>query len=136
AVEARRELEVGGMVEGLAAQAQELGGIRVLVRAVELGQREDVKYLVEKLGGQVWKDSFLVFLAGNVDGKAVLVGKLSKEALDAGLKAADLVREAAKICEGGGGGRPDFAEAGGKDGSKNSAAAEKVLELVSAVLGS
>ncbi|MEZ5338254.1 MAG: alanine--tRNA ligase [bacterium] len=136
AVEARRELEVGGMVEGLAAQAQELKGLRVLVRAVELGQREDVKYLVEKLGGQVWKDSFLVFLAANVDGKAVLVGKLSKEALDSGLKAADLVREAAKICQGGGGGRPDFAEAGGKDGSMNSAAAAKVMELVNAVLGS
>ncbi|MCB1217507.1 alanine--tRNA ligase [bacterium] len=136
AVEARRELEVGGMVEGLAAQAQELKGLRVLVRAVELGQREDVKYLVEKLGGQVWKDSYLVFLAANVDGKAVLVGKLSKEALDSGLKASELIREAAKICQGGGGGRPDFAEAGGKDGSMNSAAAEKVMELVNAVLGS
>ena len=136
AVEARRELEVGGMVEGLAAQAQEIKGLRVLVRPVELGQREDVKYLVEKLGGQVWKDNYLVFLAGNVDGKAVLVGKLSKEALEMGLKAADLVREAAKICQGGGGGRPDFAEAGGKDGSMNSAAAEKVMELVNAALGS
>lgn len=134
AVEARRELEVGSMVEDLAQQAQSIGGLQVLVRAVSMGQREDVKYLVERFAGQLWKDSYVVFVAANVDGKAVLVGKLSPEALARGLKAADLVREAARICQGGGGGRPDFAEAGGKDGSMNGEAAARVMELIKSVL--
>ncbi len=134
AVEARRELEVGGMVEELAQQAEELGGLHVLVQAVELGQREDVKFLVERLAGQHWKDSYVVFLAGNVEGKAVLVCKLSPEALATGLKASELIREAAKLCKGGGGGRPEFAEAGGKDGSMNTESAAKVREMIEATL--
>jgi alanyl-tRNA synthetase len=134
AVEARRELEVGGMVEELVLLAEELGGMKILVQAVTMAQREDVKYLVERFAGQLWKDSYIVFLAASVDGKAVLVGKISPEAIARGLKAADLVREAAKICQGGGGGRPDFAEAGGKDGSMNGSAAARVLEIIKSAL--
>ena len=46
-----------------------------------------------------------------------------------GLKAGNLVKEAAKLIQGGGGGQPHFATAGGKNTDGLSAAVEKVLEL-------
>lgn len=126
AVEARRELALAGLMEPLQAQAQELGGLHVLAVAVELAERGDVKYLVERFAGGLWKDHFAVFIAANVDGKAALSCKVSPEAVARGVKASELIALAAKICGGGGGGRPEFAEAGGKDGAKCAEAAAAV----------
>ena len=53
-----------------------------------------------------------------IDGKVALTAAVSKELIERGLKASDCVRAAAKIVGGGGGGRPDLAEAGGKDPTK------------------
>ena len=59
-----------------------------------------------------------VLLAAVQGQKVLLVGGLSKELVDQGLKAGDWVGAAAKVMGGGGGGRPDMAQAGGKDPSK------------------
>ena len=105
-----------------------------LIARVELPERGDVKYLVERFAGQLWNDSYVVFIAAQVDGKAALCCKASPEAVARGVKASELIALGAKICQGGGGGRPDFAEAGGKDGSKCGEAAEaaaaKITELL------
>lgn len=106
----------------------------MLAVAVQLGDRGDVKYLGERFAGGLWKDSFAVFIAANVDGKAALFAKVSPEAIAQGIKAVDLIKLAASICGGGGGGRDDFAEAGGKDGSKVGEAAEAVRQNVSGLL--
>ena len=128
AVEARRELAVSGMVDGLTAQMVEQGGLKTLCVAVELPERADVKYLVERFAGGLWPDNYAVFVAARVEGKAALACKLSPEAVVRGLKATELVNVGAKLCQGGGGGRPEFAEAGGKDGSnvEDAAAAVRV----------
>ena len=57
----------------------------------------------------------VVFIADEVNGKAVFVCASSKAAIARGLKAGNLVKEAAKKCGGNGGGRPDMAQAGGRD---------------------
>ena len=61
--------------------------------------------------------SGVVVLASENDGKVALVVSVTKD-LTARVKAGSLVKELAPIVGGGGGGRPDFAEAGGKDPSK------------------
>jgi len=134
AVEARREAAIGGMIDELKAQAVELGGIQVLVAAVELAERGDVKYLVERFAGGLWKDHFAVFIAANVGGKAALCSKVSPEAQEKGVKADALIKEGAALCKGGGGGRPDFAEAGGREGANAPEAAAKVTESVKEIL--
>jgi alanyl-tRNA synthetase len=63
-----------------------------------------------------------VLLASVAGEKVLLVGGLSKSLVDQGLKAGDWVGAAAKAVGGGGGGRPDMAQAGGKDPSKLPAA--------------
>ena len=59
-----------------------------------------------------------VLLATVQSEKVLLVGGLSKALVDQGLKAGDWVGAAARAVGGGGGGRPDMAQAGGKDPSK------------------
>ena len=71
--------------------------------------REYADLLREK-GGSV-----ALLLATEVDGKVALLAAVSKDLVKRGVKAGDCVREAAKAVGGGGGGRPDLAEAGGKD---------------------
>ena len=82
-----------------------------------------------------FKDSFAVFAAANIDGKAALCCKVSPEALAKGVKANELIKATAALCKGGGGGRPDFAEAGGKDGSQTGAAVELALATLREKLG-
>jgi alanyl-tRNA synthetase len=126
AVEARRELALSGMLEPLKTRVVEHGGLHVLCAAVELAERGDVKFLVERFAGGLWPDNYIVFVAANVDGKAALCCKVSPEAVARGVIASELIAIGAKLCGGGGGGRPEFAEAGGKDGGKCADAAAAV----------
>ncbi len=59
----------------------------------------------------------MVVLASETDGKVTVVVSVTKD-LTSRVQAGRIVRELAPIVGGGGGGRPDFAEAGGKDASK------------------
>ncbi len=63
-------------------------------------------------------------------GKPMLTVMLTDDLVKSGLNASQIVREAAKLIKGGGGGQPFFAQAGGKDAEKLSAAAEKMIELI------
>jgi len=69
-------------------------------------------------------------VAGTSNGKVMLVAKVGEEAMGRGAHAGNLVRDLAKIVGGGGGGRPDFATAGGKDPSR----VNEALSIAEAVL--
>lgn len=72
----------------------------------------------------------LILVAGSTDaGKPMLTVMISDNLVAGGLKAGNLVKEAAKLIQGGGGGQPHFATAGGKNPDGLNAAVEKVLEL-------
>ncbi len=89
-----------------------------------------IKNIAFQLNGEITENLF--FVAGNVDiesGKPMLTVMLSKDLVESGLKAGNLVREAAKLIQGGGGGQPHFATAGGKNPEGLTEAVEKVIEL-------
>jgi len=111
-----------------------LESLHILCAAVSLPERDDVKFLVERFAGGLWKDNYAVFIAAEVGGKAALACKVSPEAVARGIKAKELIQLAAKICGGGGGGRDDFAEAGGKDATKCADAAAAVQAKIGEVL--
>lgn len=72
-----------------------------------------------------------VYIAGSVEnGKAVLTLMISDSLVEQGQNAGQLVREAGKLIQGGGGGQPNFATAGGKNPEGLPNAMEKVLELL------
>ncbi|MGE0201847.1 MAG: alanine--tRNA ligase [Candidatus Melainabacteria bacterium] len=81
------------------------------------GQSADaLKAMAEKLL-QV-RPSLVLALAGDSDGKVSWVTAASKDWVDRGVHAGNLVKAAATLCGGGGGGKPGFAQAGGRDATK------------------
>ncbi|HSM91483.1 MAG TPA: alanine--tRNA ligase [Anaeromyxobacteraceae bacterium] len=114
----------------LAAKAAEVGGAKILAVKVE-GDGKALRELADKLRDRIGRG--VVALASEQDGKAVLLVAVTKD-LTAKLKAGDLVKEAAKLVGGAGGGKPDIAQAGGSDPRGIEKALEKVKELASAAL--
>jgi alanyl-tRNA synthetase len=102
------------------AEAESVGEAKIICRRVDGLDRDGLRELADQLrakGGRV-----ALLLATEIDGKVALLAAVSKELVKQGVKAGDCVREAAKQVGGGGGGRPDLAEAGGKDPSQIDAA--------------
>ncbi|MFG0334121.1 MAG: DHHA1 domain-containing protein, partial [Maioricimonas sp. JB049] len=97
-------------------EAEEVGGVRIVCRRIEGGDRDILREYADQL--RSGKQDVCLLLATEVEGKVALIAAVSKNLTQKGVKAGDCVREAAKAVGGGGGGRPDLAEAGGKDPSK------------------
>jgi len=115
----------------LAAQAKVIGGAKVLAVKVP-GDAKALRELADKLRDRL--GSGVVALGAEADGKAVLLVAVTKD-LTGKLKAGDLVREAAKLVGGSGGGKPDMAQAGGPDAAGLAAALARVEALAVAALG-
>jgi alanyl-tRNA synthetase len=96
----------------MAAEVQQLGGMQVLVKRVDKHDGKALLALVDQLKNKL--GSAVVLLAGEQDGKVVLVAGVTKD-LTAQVKAGDLIRNAAAVVAGKGGGRPDMAQGGGTD---------------------
>ncbi len=121
-----KEKEVS-VKEQLKASAKQINGITV-VKAVLPMPAASVKNIAFQLRGEIAEN--LLFALGSVEGgKPMLTVMLSDNLVASGLKAGNLVKEAAKLIQGGGGGQPHFATAGGKRTEGLSAAVDKVIEL-------
>jgi alanyl-tRNA synthetase len=90
-----------------------------------------MRHLVDDLRARL--GSGAVLAVAETEGKVLLAIGVTKD-LVGSLKAGDLIRDVASVVGGGGGGRPDFAQAGGKDASKIDAALARFYELVEAAV--
>jgi alanyl-tRNA synthetase len=104
------------LAESLTANAAEVGGIRVVTEVVEAPDAKALLELSDRVK-QSLGDSAVV-LGTAVDGRVHLVANFAPAAVERGLKAGDVVRTAAEITGGGGGGRDTMAQAGGRDPEK------------------
>ncbi|MCC8187240.1 MAG: alanine--tRNA ligase [Bacteroides sp.] len=106
---------------------QEINGIQ-LIRVISPLPADTIKNIAFQLRGEITENLF--FVAGSLqNNKPTLTIMISDNLVAQGLKAGDLVREAAKLMQGGGGGQPHFATAGGKNPEGLQAAVDKVIEL-------
>jgi alanyl-tRNA synthetase len=121
---------VAALRERMVAAAVEKDGVKVIHHVVPMPIRpEAVKDLAFQIGGAL-PQNMLCVIGSSFDGKPLLTVMLSKNLIDErGWHAGNFVREAAKLIQGGGGGAPHFATAGGKNVDGLEAAVEKVLEL-------
>ncbi|MGH9325750.1 MAG: alanine--tRNA ligase [Terriglobia bacterium] len=99
----------------LMEKAREVKGVRVLAARVEALDRPAMRQMMDKVRSRL--GSGVIVLGSAQDGKVSLVAAVSKD-LTAKLDAGKIVKEAAAIVEGSGGGRKELAEAGGKNPSK------------------
>lgn len=95
-------------------EVEEIGGVKVLVKSFKDKEADSLREIVDKAKDKL---GTCVIALGADNGKAIFAVGVTKDLIGK-VKAGDLVREAAKMADGNGGGRPDFAQAGGKDGSK------------------
>jgi len=112
---------------------EKIGDVSIIVgrltsTSIERG-REAVDMLKKKA------DSAAIALGFEADGKVVLLVGVTDDLVKQGLKAGDVIKEIAPIVGGGGGGRPQMAQAGGKDPAKIDAALEKAGQLIKKKLG-
>ena len=99
-------------------------------RARELVDR-GLKAYAEKLRNGL--QNGFVFISNEANGKVTFVCASSKEAIAKGLKAGDIVKKAAQITGGNGGGRPDMAQAGGRDTSRIDDALQSVRDTLASL---
>jgi alanyl-tRNA synthetase len=113
-------------VDDLVAGASSVGSSTVVVRAVENHSPDELRVLIDGLRRKVER-GLAVLLISTAAGKVQLVAGLSKDLVERGLHAGSWLKEVAPIVGGGGGGRPDLAQAGGKDPEKVPDAVEHAL---------
>jgi alanyl-tRNA synthetase len=106
-----RESGGGSNVEELVARAEQHGDIAVLAAVTADASADDLLALSDALRGRL--GASVVVLGAARDGRASLVASATPGAVDAGVSAADVIREVAPIIGGGGGGRATMARAGG-----------------------
>jgi len=122
--------EAGG---DLAASAKEAGGVKYVVASVPTTDVPTLQKLADSIADKL--KSGVVVLAGVADGRILFIGKVTSDLVPKGFSAGNILREVAKVAGGGGGGKPEFAQAGGKDPSKVDEALAKAAELIRAQAG-
>ena len=130
----RRQLEgfqktsLRGEAEELLGKVQSVEGVNVAAGRTSAtsadGMREMGDFLRDKLG------SVVVVLAAVVEGNPMLVTMVTPDLVERGLHAGNIARDTAKVMGGGGGGRPEMAQAGGKQPEKLDEALSGVPSLV------
>ncbi|WP_289891325.1 alanine--tRNA ligase [Virgibacillus pantothenticus] len=97
-------------------EVKTIDGVQVLAKKVEVQDMNQLRNMVDELKQKL--DSGMILLAMENNNKVQLAAGVSKDLIEQGYHAGHLIKKAAQACGGGGGGRPDMAQAGGKDPSK------------------
>ncbi|MBN8208408.1 alanine--tRNA ligase [Bacillus sp. NTK071] len=99
----------------MASDVQEVAGVKVVAKRIETDMN-NLRSIVDDLKSQL--GSVIVVLGSGADGKVQLAAGITDDLVKEGYHAGKLIKELATRCGGGGGGRPDMAQAGGKNPEK------------------
>ncbi len=124
--------DAGAIADQLLASASPLGTGQLIVAEIPQATDDHLRSAMDSLRKKA--PSHAIMLASVQDGKVSFVSAVSDDLIAKGLKAGDWIRETAKIAGGGGGGRPQMAQAGGKDPSKLTAALENARAFAKTVI--
>jgi alanyl-tRNA synthetase len=116
----------------LSDDTQQVQDVKLIARRVDGLEKNALRGLSDSLRDKL--GSGVIVLASEQEGKVALVVSVTKD-LTARVQAGRLVKELAPIVGGGGGGRPDFAEAGGRDASKIGDMLARAPETLKTLLG-
>ena len=114
--------------ESLLGRVRDVDGVKLVAAVTSAGSVESMRemgdYLKQKL------DSVVIALGAVIDGSPMIVTMVTPDLVDRGLHAGNVARDAAKLMGGGGGGRPESAQAGGRQPDRLGAALDAVTNLV------
>ncbi len=120
--------KAGSFADDAISSAKDLGGVMAVIAECDAIDAAALRDTADKIRDKL--DCGVVFLAAKASDKVLFTAMATKSAVEKGAHCGNIIREAAKICGGGGGGRPDMAQAGGKDISKISDALAKASEVL------
>jgi alanyl-tRNA synthetase len=120
-------IEAGNLV----SKAKEIDGVTVLAARVQAADMNNLRNMADDLKQKL--GSAVILLGSANEGKVNLISAVTKDLIDKGYHAGKLIKEVATRCGGGGGGRPDMAQAGGKDPEKLDSALQFVDEWIKSI---
>ena len=132
-LEALKRKAAGSTADSLLEEARTIKDVRVLAAKVSGFDRDALRQMIDTLRQKLVSGVVVLFSVD--DGKVALITGVTKD-LTSRLHAGKIVQELAKIVGGSGGGRPDLAEAGGKDTSAVESALSTVYPLIDRLLSS
>ena len=106
----------------------EIAGVRVLSAIIANADIDALRSLADQFRQK--HPSGVVVLGTVTNEKPILIAAVTPDLIARGLKAGELIKRAAQVVGGGGGGRPDMAQAGGKDPSKLAEALDQVAAYI------
>jgi len=129
-LEELRSKLVGSKVDEILSTALNINGITLITAKFDKMDMDTLRNTGDTLKNRINEEAGVIVLAAEQDGKVNFIVTATKKAIEKGIHSGNIIREAAKVTGGGGGGRPDMAQAGGKDPSKIEAAFAKVVSLI------
>ncbi|TCK98257.1 alanyl-tRNA synthetase [Natranaerovirga hydrolytica] len=117
-----------GAVDDILSEVKEIQGIQLLSAKVDNLEMNDLRNLGDQLKQKI--GSGVIVLATSHNGKVNLIGMVTDDVIKKGAHAGNIIKETAGIVGGGGGGRPNMAQAGGKHPEKIQEALENVTSIL------
>lgn len=117
----------------LATKAVQVDGFKAVCAETKITDTDAMSTLADQLADRL--GSAVVVLGSASDGKVTLVTKVTRDLVERGFHAGNIIKAAAEEAGGGGGGRPDFAKAGGRKPDRLPAALEKAMEIIREKVG-
>ncbi|MEO1288379.1 MAG: DHHA1 domain-containing protein, partial [Chloroflexota bacterium] len=108
---------------------ESINGKQALIAQLDGIPNDTMREMADWFRNKVKENGVLV-LGSDIDGRPMLLVSVTDDLVKQGVKAGDLIRPVAQVVGGGGGGRPNMAQAGGKDSSKLPQALDKARELL------
>ncbi|QQD80839.1 alanine--tRNA ligase [Bacillus siamensis] len=114
------------------SKVKDIGGVKVLAEKVNAKDMNHLRTMVDDLKAKL--GSAVIILGAVQNDKVNLSAGVTKDLIEKGLHAGKMVKQAAEVCGGGGGGRPDMAQAGGKQPEKLEEALASAEDWIKSVL--
>ncbi|WP_297631856.1 alanine--tRNA ligase [uncultured Clostridium sp.] len=121
-----------GAEDDILASVKDVNGVKTIVYALEEVDGNALRDLGDKIRNKM--GSGVVVLLSNTDDKVNLVAMSTKDVLGNGIHCGKIIKEVATVVGGGGGGRPDMAQAGGKNPGKINEAVEKAFDVIQSLV--
>ena len=114
--------------QGLLESVADVDGVKVLAGRTSAASADAMREMGDFLKTRL--ESSVLVLGGIVEDRPTLVAMISDDLVSQGLNAGNIVKEAAQVMGGGGGGRPNLAQAGGRHADRLDASLQSVADIV------
>ncbi|MCL2049823.1 MAG: alanine--tRNA ligase [Defluviitaleaceae bacterium] len=125
----------GGAIEDILSNAEEHKGFRLIAVKLENYDTEALRDFCDKLKAKMQSGCMLLCGVNAETNAAQFLASATDDAVKQGINAGQIVKQAASLCGGGGGGKPNHAQAGGKDASRADEALSQALSEMKKMLG-